>query len=135
MESGEPSFREWSGGRTVPPGATVRVVTGFYEGLEVPIDREWLVIGRGRAAELALAEPTISRAHAAIGYDGRCFFVQDLRSTNGTLVNGERRERVSLRDDDEIQIGRLRLRIRLPAERPAVRPSQGGSVEGPSEGE
>lgn len=108
------SFRDRSG-RAVPAGASVRVVSGFYEGLEVPLDREWLVIGRGRSAELPLAEATISRAHAAIGYDGRCFFVQDLRSTNGTLVNGERRERVALRDDDEIQIGRLRLRVRLPA--------------------
>ena len=91
----------------------MRVTAGFYEGLEIPIDREWLVIGRGRNAEMTLAEPTISRAHAAIGYDGRGFFVQDLRSTNGTLVNGERRERASLCDDDEIQMGRLRLRVRL----------------------
>ena len=109
------SSRDRIGGRTVPPGATVRITTGFYEGLEFPIDREWLVIGRGRNAEMTLAEPTISRAHAAIGYDGRGFFVQDLRSTNGTMVNGERRERSSLRDDDEIQMGRLRLRVRLPA--------------------
>jgi pSer/pThr/pTyr-binding forkhead associated (FHA) protein len=108
------SSRERTGGRTVPPGATVRITTGFYEGLEIPIDREWLVIGRGRTAEMTLAEPTISRAHAAIGYDGHGFFVQDLRSTNGTMVNGERRERASLTNDDEIQMGRLRLRVRLP---------------------
>jgi len=106
---------ERSLGRTVPPGASVRVLGGFYEGLEIPIDREWLVIGRGRTAEMTLAEPTISRAHAAIGYDGHGFFVQDLRSTNGTMVNGERRERASLRHDDEIQMGRLRLRVRLAA--------------------
>jgi len=113
MESAETNVRERRAGRAVPAGATVRVTAGFYEGLEIPIDREWLVIGRGRSAEMTLAEPTISRAHAAIGYDGRGFFVQDLRSTNGTLVNGERRERASLRDDDEIQMGRLRLRVRL----------------------
>jgi pSer/pThr/pTyr-binding forkhead associated (FHA) protein len=114
MPSEETSARARPVGRTVPSGATVRITTGFYEGLEIPIDREWLVIGRGRNAEMTLAEPTISRAHAAIGYDGRGFFVQDLRSTNGTMVNGERRERASLRDDDEIQMGRLRLRVRLP---------------------
>ena len=89
-----------------------RVTAGFYEGLEIPIDREWLVIGRGRSAEMTLAEPTISRAHAAIGYDGRGFFVQDLRSTNGTLVNGEPRARRPLGDEDEIQLGRLQLRFR-----------------------
>lgn len=115
MQPDESSGRERTGGRTVPSGASVCVTTGFYEGLEIPIDREWLVIGRGRSAEMTLAEPTISRAHAAIGYDGHGFFVQDLRSTNGTLVNGERRERAQLGDEDEIQMGRLRLRVRLPA--------------------
>lgn len=122
MESEGSSVRERRAGRAVPAGAAVRVMAGFYEGLEIPIDREWLVIGRGRSAEMTLAEPTISRAHAAIGYDGRGFFVQDLRSTNGTLVNGERRERASLSDDDEIQMGRLRLRVRL---------SQGASTAAP----
>ncbi len=100
--------------RLVPPGATVRVLSGFFEGLELPIDREWLVIGRGRQAELVLAEPTISRAHAALGFDGSEFFVQDLKSTNGTLVNGERCERAALDDEDEIQIGRLQLQVRIP---------------------
>jgi pSer/pThr/pTyr-binding forkhead associated (FHA) protein len=110
---------EHAAGRVVPSGASVRVLNGFYEGLELPIDRTWVVIGRGRDAEVMLAEPTISRAHAALGFDGS-FFVQDLRSTNGTLVNGERRERAVLRDQDEIQIGRLRLRVRLPAAREAA---------------
>lgn len=97
----------------VPIGATFRVQGGFFEGLELPIDRDWLVIGRGRGAEIVLAEPTISRAHAALGYDGMAFFVQDLKSTNGTLVNGERRDRAQLRDRDEIQIGRLQLEVRI----------------------
>ena len=118
MEPSNPAAPERAAGRPVPPGAQIRVMAGFFEGLELPIDREWLVIGRGKTAEIMLAEPTISRAHAAVGYDGHGFFVQDLRSTNGTLVNGERRERASLRDQDEIQIGRLHLQVRLPALEP-----------------
>ena len=113
MDASDPG-QERAVGRPVPAGAFVRVLGGFYEGLELPIDREWLVLGRGRSAEMMLAEPTLSRAHAAVGYDGGGFFVQDLRSTNGTLVNGERRERAALRDGDEIQIGRLHLLVRLP---------------------
>ena len=49
------------------------MLKGFYEGLEVPLDRDWLVIGRGRTADLVIAEPTISRAHAAIGWRLRRF--------------------------------------------------------------
>ena len=91
------------------------VLSGFYEGLEVAIDRDRLVIGRGRKADLALAEATISRAHAAIGFDGRLFYVEDLGSTNGTLVNGARVTKQALKSDDEIQMGKLRIGVTLPA--------------------
>ncbi len=99
----------------VPTGAFVLVLQGFYEGLELPVDRAWWVIGRGRGADAVLAEPTISRAHAAIGFQpGEGFFVQDLGSTNGTLLNGVRAERKALTDGDQIQMGRLQLRVGLP---------------------
>ncbi len=98
----------------VPSGAAIRVQRGFYEGLEVPVDRDWVVIGRGRGADIVIAEPTISRAHAAIGYDGEGFFVQDLGSTNGTRVNGHRTERAPLKGGDDVQLGKLLLRVDLP---------------------
>ena len=101
-------------GRPVPGGASVTVVRGFYAGLEVPVDRDWLVIGRGRGADAVFAEQTISRAHAAIGFDGESFFVQDLGSTNGTRLNGKRQRRAGLSDGDQLQLGKLRLRVSLP---------------------
>ena len=97
----------------VPGGATVRVMRGFYEGLEMPLDRDWIVIGRGRSADLVIAEPTISRAHAAIGWDAEGFFMQDLGSTNGTKVNGQRSPLARLKDGDDLQLGKLQLRITL----------------------
>ena len=42
-------------GRPVPVGASLQVVKGFYEGLELSIDRDWLVIGRGRSADVVIA--------------------------------------------------------------------------------
>jgi pSer/pThr/pTyr-binding forkhead associated (FHA) protein len=98
----------------VPGGGSIRVLRGFYEGLEMPVDRDWVVIGRGRGADIVIAEPTISRAHAAIGYDGEHFFVQDLGSTNGTRVNGSRELRAVLRNGDEVQLGKLALAVALP---------------------
>jgi len=97
-----------------PSGASAIVLSGFYEGLEVSLDRERLVIGRGRKADLALAEATISRAHAAIGFDGQAFYVEDLGSTNGTLVNGSRVSKQPLKSEDEIQMGKLRIGVTLP---------------------
>jgi pSer/pThr/pTyr-binding forkhead associated (FHA) protein len=106
----------------IPTGARVVVRQGFYEGLELPIDGAWLVLGRGATADWSLAEVTLSRSHAAFGWDGADFFVQDLGSTNGTLVNGAREERAQLRDGDEVQIGKLVLRVSLPSPRAMATP-------------
>ena len=110
---GDPANRDREAGGRLPKGATIRVMRGFYEGLELPLDQDWVVIGRGRGADIVLSEPTISRAHAAIGFDGEAFFVQDLSSTNGTGVNGRREARMELDDGDEILLGKLLLRISL----------------------
>jgi pSer/pThr/pTyr-binding forkhead associated (FHA) protein len=91
----------------------LRIESGFYEGLEWPLERASTVIGRGRNADLVLNEPTISRAHALLSYEGARLFVQDLGSTNGTLVNGMREDRAVLSDGDELRMGRLVLRIMI----------------------
>jgi pSer/pThr/pTyr-binding forkhead associated (FHA) protein len=97
-----------------PPAAgraVVRISSGFYEGLDWPLDRASTVIGRGRSADMVLNEATISRAHALFGYEGTQAFVQDLGSTNGTLVNGEKAQRALLSPGDELRMGRLVLKI------------------------
>ena len=98
----------------VPSGGWIRVLAGFYEGLEVPVDRDWVVIGRGRGADIVISEPTMSRSHAAIGFDGERFFVQDLGSTNGTRVNGKRAQKIPIKSGDDVQLGKLQLRMELP---------------------
>ncbi len=100
----------------VPSGASIRVETGFYEGLEWPLDRPKFVVGRGRQADLALSEPTMSRSHAALVYSEGRWHVEDLDSTNGTLLNGTRTARAPVGDGDEIQLGRLILRVRFKGE-------------------
>jgi pSer/pThr/pTyr-binding forkhead associated (FHA) protein len=102
----------------VPPAAQrarLRINSGFYEGLEWELDRPSTVIGRGRNADLVLNEATISRAHALFGYEGVEAFVQDLGSTNGTLVNGAREHRKVLAHGDELRMGKLVLKVWLDA--------------------
>jgi len=96
-----------------PKRASLRVLAGFYAGLEVPVDRARMVVGRGRGADLVVAESTMSREHAAVAFDDEGCFVEDLHSTNGMKVNGERCERARLKDGDEIQLGRLQLQVSL----------------------
>ena len=63
------------------------------------------VIGRSRSCNLRLPSADASRRHAEIlaGRDG--FVLRDLRSTNGTFVNGERVQERTLKPGDRIQIG------------------------------
>lgn len=112
--SGAARERATAGGE-VPAGACLCVSRGFYEGLDVPIDGPRLVLGRGQGADVVIAESTMSRRHAAIGYRDGDFYIEDLGSTNGTYVNGKARRSAELRDGDEIRLGRLELRARVPA--------------------
>ncbi len=96
-----------------PETLSLRVESGFYAGLVWPLERASTVIGRGRNSDLVLNEATISRAHALLSYEGPRLYVQDLGSTNGTLVNGVREDRALLSDGDELRMGRLVLTVSI----------------------
>lgn len=58
----------------------------------------------------------VSRKHALLERDGRYVTLTDLRSTNGTCLNGSLLfplQRRILRDSDEVQLGKLRLLVRF----------------------
>lgn len=65
------------------------------------------VIGRAAgAADLVLPwNEEASRQHCAILYSQRTFFLEDLKSSNGTFVNDKQVERVRLQSGDKIRIG------------------------------
>ena len=63
------------------------------------------VIGRGAEADLRLHDTGVSRAHAEVRLEGDVASVVDLRSTNGTLVNGRRVGAAVLQDGDRIEVG------------------------------
>lgn len=64
-----------------------------------------LVVGRDPAVDLPLVDSSVSRQHAAFIAESTGYRIQDLGSTNGTLVNGARVTDRSLRSGDTIQIG------------------------------
>lgn len=77
------------------------------------LTEEITVIGRQPDCTVSLPSSTVSRHHAQIRQEGSRFFLRDLNSTNGTLLN---REPVIgeelLHDRDEIGIGIYRLIFR-----------------------
>jgi FHA domain len=88
------------------------------QGAERPVE-SGTTIGR-EGCDITLVDPDVSRRHAAIRIAASEVTIEDLGSTNGTLVNGERiTEPRTLRDGDEVRIGSAIWRLRAPA--PATR--------------
>lgn len=64
-----------------------------------------LRLGRSPDNDLILRDPATSGHHARVERRGEQFFIVDLGSTNGTLVNGEPIQEKELNHDDRITIG------------------------------
>lgn len=80
-------------------------------GAAFPIDAV-TTIGRDLASTVVIADAFASTEHAVITYRGRAWFIEDRGSTNGTYVNGSLVDGVvPLAVGDEIQVGRVRLRL------------------------
>jgi DNA-directed RNA polymerase subunit RPC12/RpoP len=75
----------------------------------VALTREWTRIGRSLVADVRFDDPTVSRRHALIVRQADGVRLLDDRSLNGVFVNGARVEGRTLKDGDEIIVGRYRL--------------------------
>lgn len=94
------------------------VTVGARRELPPPSDSARIVIGRGDDADWVLLDEDLSREHVEIrrSWDGAT--IRDLRSKNGTRVDGEAvTETRELRDAAAIAIGNVELIFRDPAER------------------
>ncbi len=70
-------------------------------------------IGRSSNNEIQLADGAVSRYHALLEWSKACFVVSDIKSSNGTFVNGNRvKAPVELVDGDVIRIGETIFSIR-----------------------
>lgn len=93
----------------------LRFIAGRYKGGEFPLrpNRE-IVIGRGSEFDMVLDEDMVSRRHAKIAtYHGQIVF-QDLKSTNGSFVNGERVTVARLQMGDKLLVGTSIMEVVRP---------------------
>ena len=71
-----------------------------------------VVVGRSPSSDVVVDEPFVSATHARFTLQGPALVLEDLGSTNGTLVNGHLiGQPVTLRDTDEVQIGDTIMRV------------------------
>jgi predicted component of type VI protein secretion system len=83
-------------------------MSGYLEmadGAVVPV-KDGLVLGRVSACDVVIADNKASRRHARLIADAGVVEVEDMGSSNGTLLNGKTVDRRMLRDGDRIEIGK-----------------------------
>jgi hypothetical protein len=73
------------------------------------LDDPIFTIGRDAENNLCIPDTTISRKHAVIKYLNGEYTIQDLNSSNGVLVNGQREKEIIIMHGDVIQLGQCIL--------------------------
>ena len=120
--------------RNPPPGRTLRVSTRRSEGASTPPQRAYLlvyhrngleqavlqlgvpmVIGRELPSDVVIQEPELSAKHASFLLANGVITVEDLGSTNGTEVDGERVSRAEVGPGQEIDLGPVRVSVHTGA--------------------
>jgi pSer/pThr/pTyr-binding forkhead associated (FHA) protein len=79
-----------------------------------PADAD-VLLGRSPDCDCLISDPSVSRRHARIRYDGERWLVADLGSLNGTRLNGWRiAEETEVRPGDRLSLGPARFRLTAP---------------------
>ena len=94
------------------PGPTLVVIGGRQAGLRVVVPAGETTVGRDATSELVLDDEGVSRHHAMLVRAAQTVTIEDVGSTNGTWVNGERVTTArELRQGDRIQLGTALLAL------------------------
>lgn len=82
---------------------------------EIPIDKERIMIGRKAQNDIQIENLAVSAEHACIVTILADSFLEDLGSTNGTLVNGNQVKKHILQNNDVIEIGKYKMKYVVEA--------------------
>lgn len=88
----------------------LRFESGSAEGNLFPVRSDKITIGRSPENDVIIHDTAVSSFHASVSFLNRSYFIEDAGSVNGTFVNGIKIHRKRLRNQDQIVIGKTRLR-------------------------
>jgi ABC-type multidrug transport system ATPase subunit len=98
----------------------ISILAGLPPRSEV-LPSENVIVGRAAEVDLILSHPEVSRRHCRILRDGENWFVEDLGSQRGTVVNGNRISgRTPLKPGDQIQVGPVLLALGVAPEESSI---------------
>ncbi|MCK4616314.1 MAG: FHA domain-containing protein [Pirellulales bacterium] len=97
--------------------AKLVIASGKRAGRAISMKRDKLLIGRAEECDLRPLSEEVSRKHCAIIQKDDVLWAKDLRSRNGTFVNGHRiSEPKQLADGDLVRVGSLELKVSIAVE-------------------
>jgi len=103
--------------------AKLVVASGKSAGRAISLKNGRILIGRAEECDVRPLGEEVSRRHCLILVEGDAVTVEDLKSRNGTFVNGERiPAKMTVKSGDIVRVGPLELKISLPA--PAAAPAE-----------
>ncbi|MFT5303614.1 MAG: pSer/pThr/pTyr-binding forkhead associated (FHA) protein [Mariniblastus sp.] len=107
----------------------LRVVGGKNDGREITIAVPRFIVGRGDTAHLRPASDLVSREHCEILVADGKVIINDLKSRNGTFVNGKQLEGTHVaKPGDSLRIGRLQFEIVIDPVKASVKKPKVESV-------
>jgi len=96
---------------------------------EIPLDKERITIGRKAQNDIQIENLAVSGEHACIVTILNDSFLEDLGSTNGTVVNGNQIKKHILQNNDVIEIGKYKIKYVMEAASAAAAPAAAEDFE------
>lgn len=84
-------------------------ITGGGKDRVIELQKQEIIIGRGTKCGIRLPLKTVSRKHARLSLRNGEYSIEDLGSVNGTYVNGKKVAKCVLRNNDQIDIGEVKI--------------------------
>lgn len=102
--------------------AYLTILTGNRAGTNFPLDSSHEnVIGRGTDCHISIPDPISSREHATVTRRDDVWTIRDLKSRNGTSVNGQKIDEARLADGNTLRIGSTEFEFHESEEPPTAK--------------
>jgi hypothetical protein len=103
------------------PEAQLEDMDGICPEAALSMDKERINIGRSKKNDIVIEQPAISSFHATIEFRNMAFFLEDQRSTNGTMLNSQRltpNDPVRLKSGDHITFANFNFTFSISDQKP-----------------
>ena len=70
-------------------------------------------VGRRNSNDLIISDNAVSGTHCELTFDDGKVYIEDLNSTNGTFIDGERISRAELKNGDILILGKMSFKVNI----------------------